>query len=96
MIKFNLNDYVLVQITEYGWEHLLKEKHDIFADIRVGNPAETLGELRTRVIKKSAQRIDGETWYEMQAWEVLKYFGSATLATHPTPILSNILIPCEQ
>jgi hypothetical protein len=55
MKEFNINDYMYIQITEDGWEHLKK----------------TVGiEYINACIDKPSYRkiINGETWYRLQCW----------------------------
>lgn len=56
MKKFNINDYMYVQITEDGWRHL----------------KETVGtDYVNACIKNSNYEriINGEVWYKLQCWE---------------------------
>lgn len=78
MQKFNLNSYILVQITEYGWKHLL----------------ETVGqEYINHCIKPYYTFIDNTEYYKLQAHSVITLFGTAIFAVNPHPIEANILIP---
>ena len=55
MVKFNINDYMYVRITEDGWKHL----------------EETVGaEYISACIKRPEyeKEIDGEMWYRLQCW----------------------------
>ena len=57
MKKFNLNDYIYIQITELGWKHL----------------KETVGDdyIKHCINKEPYKKnIDGETWYRLQAHSV--------------------------
>ena len=57
MKKFNINDYVYIQITELGWRHL-KET--------VGNDY-----IRHCINAKSYRKeIEGEVWHTLQAHSV--------------------------
>lgn len=78
LAKFNLNNYILVQITEYGWDELYKKKSIDYVE---------------HCIKRHEEVIDGEKWYRLQAHEVITTFGSMLFMSHPAPIKSNILIP---
>lgn len=80
MKTFNLNNFILVQITEYGWEHLNKEE---------------LPDYITHCILPREQIIDGVKYYKLQAHTVIELFGKATWMTHRCPINVNILIPEE-
>jgi hypothetical protein len=63
MKKYNINEYIYIQITESGWEHLRKTvgeeyiKHCITAD----------GYKR---------EINGEIWHRLQCWGVFDLFPS--------------------
>ena len=59
MVKFNLNDYVYIQILSEGWVHLHK----------------TVGkEYIQNCILCQAVKIEGEVWYKLQMHEVLTLF----------------------
>jgi len=70
MRKFNINDYMYIQITEDGWKHLEKTvgKDYIYACIKT---------------KSYEKEIDGEIWYRLQCWSVFDLlppsFGSRSL-----------------
>lgn len=55
--KFNINDYIYIQITEKGWAHL---------EVTVGN------DYIKHCIESYKQIIDGETWYRLQAHQVFE------------------------
>jgi len=57
MKKFNINDYIYIQITNEGWEHLLKT---------VGR-----GYIQS-CIKQYKVEIDNEIWYKLQAHSVFE------------------------
>ena len=78
MEAFNLNNYVFVQITEYGWEYLAATYDSRYIQYSIKNYKET---------------IDGVEYYKLQAHHVITTFGGAIWATHPAPIKSTILIP---
>ena len=78
MKKFNLNDYVLVSITKYGWGHLKKE---------VGE------EYIKNCILPYKTVVEEKEYYKLQAHNVITLFGNAIFAVNPYPIESNILIP---
>ena len=77
MTKFNLNNYVLVQITSYGWEELNKKYGKDYIE---------------NYIISSKEVIDGEDWYKMQLHQVITRFGTMIFAANPAPIEINILI----
>ena len=55
MKKFNINEYMYIQITEAGWVHLSK----------------TVGfEYIKHCIKPYEKEINGEIWYRLQCWGV--------------------------
>lgn len=78
MKKFNLNDSVLVTITEYGFKHLLETLGQNYIDICI---------LPKKVI------VDGLIYYKLQAHDIPSLFGKAIWFTQPHPIGINILIP---
>lgn len=78
MSKFNLNENILVQITDYGKEHLVKRSGQEFWDAVI--------DIRKVV-------IEGEDWYKLQAHIVAECFGEALWSISHSPIKSNILIP---
>lgn len=63
MKKFNINNYMYIQITDKGWRHLKK----------------TVGEdyikhcIETHHYKK---KINGETWYRLQCWNIFELLPS--------------------
>ncbi len=75
MIDFNLNNYVLVQITEYGWEELKKSVGQEYID--------------TCIISHE-QQIDGEKWYRIQGHEMITLFGDMLFIVSHSPIEPNI------
>lgn len=82
MTKFNLNDNILVQITDYGWEELAKYEE------KSGNKGFT-----EHCIKSRKEVINGEDWYKLQAHFVISTFGDMVWASHPAPLKPTILIP---
>ncbi len=82
MQKFNLNDEILVQITDYGWEQLYKQESD----------TNNVGYVE-HCIKAHEEIIDGEKWYRLQAHRVITDFGNMIFATFPSPLKPQILIP---
>lgn len=59
MKKFNINEYMYIQITEQGWNHLNKT---------VGN------DYIEACIKIREVTIDGELWYRLQCHNVMELF----------------------
>ena len=59
MKRFNINDYMYVQITKDGWEHLSKTVGDEYVKHCV-SARETV--------------VNGETWYRLQCHEVFCLF----------------------
>ena len=51
MKKFNINDYMYIQITEYGWIHLRKTVGDDYIK---------------HCITPYKEEINGEIWYRLQ------------------------------
>lgn len=77
---FNLNDYVYVQITQYGFEELLKHEKEI----------NNIGFTEHCVISRK-EVIDGEDWYKLQAHSIPDWFGRMIWATNPAPLKANIM-----
>ena len=76
MTKFNINDYILVQITDIGWNHLNK----------------TVGkEYIEACIIPYKQVINNKDWYRLQAHNVMSLLGESTGHSQGY-INSNILI----
>ena len=74
-MDFNLNNYVLVQITEYGWDHLNK----------------TVGESYIKnCIEPYRQQINNEHWWKLQGHQMIELFGGAIFISSQFPIKSNI------
>lgn len=78
MKTFNLNNFILIQITEYGWEHLNNK---------------VLPDYITHCILPNEQIINGIKYYKLQAHTVIELFGKAKWMNHPHLIDVNILIP---
>lgn len=55
MRKFNINEYMYIQITKQGWEHLTKTVGD---------------EYIKHCIEPYKVQIDGEKWYKLQCYNV--------------------------
>lgn len=81
MINFNLNDYILVQITEYGMTELRKQVGQEYINV---------------CITPNKKIIDGVVWHKLQAHEIPSLFGRMLWFTHPCPINSNILVPTDE
>lgn len=77
MKTFNLNDDVLVNITNYGWEML---------DINYPK-------IGRSIIESKKEIINGVEYYRMQAHNIISYWGNAMWITSHSPIYSEILIP---
>lgn len=59
MKKFNINEYMYIQINKSGWEHLKK----------------TVGQdYITHCIDSKWCKIKGEIWYRLQCHEVMSLF----------------------
>jgi hypothetical protein len=70
MLKFNINEYMYIKITDAGWKHL----------------KETVGEnYINNCIKRPEyeKEIAGEKWYRLQCWNCFDlmppYFGGKAL-----------------
>jgi hypothetical protein len=81
MKKFNLNDYILVQITEYGMTELIKQVGDDFMK---------------HSITPYKKVIDGEVYYKLQAHQIPDLFGRMLWFSFPCPINPVILVPTEE
>jgi len=76
--KFNLNNYILVKITEYGWNELKKRSY---------------GEgYINHCIMPRKKIINNEEWFELQTHEVISLFGDMVWATSPAPLEVMIMI----
>lgn len=82
MKEFNLNDYILVNITEYGWKEL-----DKYGAV-LGLP-----HFSNTHIKCNEQIVDGIKYYKMQAHFFISVFGQFVWMSHPAPVNPKILIP---
>lgn len=80
MKKFNLNSYVFVQITEYGWEQLKGS---------VGNDYIQHCILSHEII------IAGEKWYKLQGHQMITLFGNMLFIASHHPINCNIMFEDE-
>lgn len=76
--ELNLNDYILVQITEYGWNELIE---------KFG------AEYTLHCIKSRIEIVNGEEYYKLQHHVVISTFGKMAFASYPAPISCKILIP---
>lgn len=77
MVKISFHNYVLVQITDYGWEYLQRSYSDNFIE---------------KYIRANAFLIDGEVWYKIRAVSVFDWFGSAVWNEPPWPLKNEILL----
>ncbi len=82
LLEFNLNYYILIQITDYGWAELYKHEKS------TGN----IGFVE-HCIKSRKEVVNGVEYYKLQAHFVISTFGRMQFATYPTPIVPTILIP---
>lgn len=57
MKKFNINDFMYIQITDAGWKHLKETVGDLYIKHCIKAPA-------------YEKTIDGEVWYRLQMHEV--------------------------
>lgn len=81
-LKFNLNDYILVQITDYGWEQLEKHEREI----------NNIG-FTEHCIKSRKVVVNGKDYYKLQAHFVISTFGDMAWASSPAPLTPEILVP---
>lgn len=77
-MKFNLNDDICVQITDYGWEQLTKHHGPSFV---------------YHCIRTYKTEIEGEEWYKLQMHKVIEFFGPLAWFSFPAPLKPNIIIP---
>ncbi len=54
MVKFNINYYMYVEITDEGWQHIRKTVDEYYINNHLKN-------------KKKV--INGRIWYKLQCWE---------------------------
>ncbi len=59
MKKYNINNYVYIQITQEGWDHLQSTVTQGFIN---------------NCIKSYKVTIDGEEWYKLQLHQVMDLF----------------------
>lgn len=78
MKSFNLNNKILVQITDYGWSELLKHHGQKYIDVCI------------TPYKKIINNVD---YYELQAHNIITLWDKSLWWTHPCPISPVILIP---
>lgn len=80
MLKFNINQYIYIQITEAGWSFL---KHTVGDD------------YIKHCIKADHYQvyIDGEVWYRLQCHQVFDLFSPIT--SGQIKFYSNIMIDDE-
>ena len=77
MKKFNINDYIYIQITGEGWEHLFKTVSTDYID---------------NCIKNRKIILDGIIWYKLQfhvALELLPINGSGKLRFETTILFDD-------
>lgn len=84
MIKFNLNDHVLVKITEHGVEYL-KQRHNERNSFYHG----AIGDFIPPVVDEN-----GYTKYQL--WRLMQDFGPAIFMGGNLPIDTNILIEVKE
>lgn len=90
MFKFNINNYIYLQITETGWEFLEKTVDKNYINNCIDN-------------EKFRVEIDGEIWYKLQCWKVFDlfkrsfgsetFFDTITMFDDKRPIRNHIKIP---
>jgi hypothetical protein len=80
MKTFNLNDFFVVKITDYGKDYLI---------------GKTSQEYWDHVIEPKKFTLKGEDWYRLQAHSIMQDFGGALWCVTHFPIIPNILIPDE-
>ena len=78
MKKFNLNNYILVAITEYGWEEARKQVGQDYLD---------------DCVIPNKQIVDDKVYYKIQAHQLITLFKNALWIAYPHPVESTILIP---
>lgn len=81
-IHFNLNNYILIQITDYGWKQLEKRY--------VTNPG-----FIEHCIKAKKKVVNDKEYYRLQAHFVMETFGELITGSIPTPVLPEILMESD-
>lgn len=76
MKTFNINSYILIQITEAGWQHLRSTYSE--------------EQIETRVRRKKVF-IAGDTWYRLQCHVVFDLFNKINLINSNILIEDNAL-----
>lgn len=75
--KFNINEYIYIQITDEGWIHLANTVGILYINACIKNP-------------HYEKMIDGEVWYKLQCHEV---FNVLPIQTGSRPLFkTNIMI----
>lgn len=82
MKSFNLNHYILVQITDYGWAELEKYEQ------KSGN----IG-FAQHCVRAKKEIVNGKEYYRLQAHFVMQTFGHCLYCYNISPINSNVLVP---
>lgn len=78
MKTFNLNEKILITITEYGWEQAKKHIGEDY--------------IKHCIIPYKTT-IEGIDYYKMQAHQIITIWGKSVWWSYPCPIGINILIP---
>ena len=63
MKKFNINEYIYIQINENGWEHLKKTVDEEYIKHCIDN-------------ENYRKEINGQIWHRLQCWSIFDLFPS--------------------
>jgi hypothetical protein len=77
MVKFNLNKEILVEITDKGWERLNEKNIEQYID---------------HCIKSNEVKIDGKTYYKLQAHQLGELFDPADWVTAIGPVKPIVML----
>ena len=77
MVKFNLNKEILVEITDKGWERLTEKNIEQYID---------------HCIKPNEVKIDGKSYYKLQAHQLGELFEPADWVTAIGPVKPVVML----
>ena len=88
-IKFNLNWYIKVKLTDAGFKHWKQVDDRMYATL-----SKSLRDEHTKPIEHYKTKQDADGYVKMQAWEFMQYFGE-TIVFGTVPVFSPdiILLP---
>lgn len=90
-IKFNINEYVYVKITEAGWKQLKRNHYDLHRNYKLNIYSEyEIPEYN------NYPATDDEGWTKIQLWRLMQEFGPYIHMGMKEPLFDlNIVIPTE-